>query len=78
MGHYSFLVDVSGIDTENDSYEDTLYEAGCCDALIVVVDGHLRLDFDRSAHSYGLAVESAVRDIAKAGGTITDIKRVEN
>jgi len=76
MGQYSFLVDVSGIDIESGSYEDAFYEAGCSDALIAVVTGQLRLDFDRSADSYGLAVESALRDITRAGGTTTDIRKV--
>jgi hypothetical protein len=75
LGHYSFVVDVSGIDTETGSYEDAFYQAGCSDALIMVTNGHLRLDFDRSAASYELAVESALRDITKAGGTVTDIKK---
>jgi hypothetical protein len=78
MGHYSFVVDVSGIDTESGSYEDAFYEAGCSDALIMVIDGHLRLDFDRSALSYELAVESALQNIARAGGTVTDVKKIEN
>jgi hypothetical protein len=42
--NYGFTVQVAGIDTKND-YEDRLYEAGCGDALAVVVDGTLYLDF---------------------------------
>jgi hypothetical protein len=78
MGHHSFTVEVSGIDTEGGDYEDSLYEAGCGDALVVVVDGRLMLDFDRSALSFGLAVESVIRDISKAGGTVTGIRKIEN
>jgi hypothetical protein len=36
---YGFKLHVSGIDLGRDSREDALYEAGCDDALIAVVDG---------------------------------------
>jgi hypothetical protein len=78
MDCYSFTMDVTGIDLDNSAYEDRLYEAGCGDALIVVSDGRLSLDFDRMALSYGLAVESAIKDISNAGGMVTDIKRIEH
>jgi hypothetical protein len=78
MEHHSFTIEVSGIDTKNVDYEDGLYEAGCGDALIMVIDGRLVLDFDRRALSFELAVESATKDISKVGGTVTDIRRIEN
>jgi hypothetical protein len=36
---------VSGIETGRENYEDALYEAGCDDALIAVVNGTMFLDF---------------------------------
>jgi hypothetical protein len=77
-GQHSFTVEVSGIDIEGGDYEDSLYEAGCGDALVMVIDGRLVLDFSRRASSFGLAVESAIKDISKAGGTVIDIKKIES
>jgi hypothetical protein len=74
MGYQSFTVDLSGIDIESGDYDENLYEAGCGDALVMVIDGRLVLDFNRRALSFGLAVEGAIKDISKAGGAINDIK----
>ncbi len=71
LEHFSFLVGVGGIDIrETAPYEDRLFAAGCNDATILVIDGELRLDFDRAAETYELAVASAASDIERAGGTI--------
>ncbi|MGH7054947.1 MAG: hypothetical protein ACREFA_14185 [Stellaceae bacterium] len=70
MKRYSFTLEVAGIGTEDDRYEDALYEAGCDDALISVVDGKLRVDFDREAASYDDAVQSGAADVARAGGKV--------
>jgi predicted TIM-barrel enzyme len=75
LQHFSFLVGVTGLDTESSDYEDALFEAGCDDALISVVDGRLRLDFEREAESYDSAIETARRDIQKAGGSVAYIER---
>ena len=47
--NHAFTLEVAGIDIARDNYEDALYEAGCRDALIAVVDGKMFLDFDREA-----------------------------
>jgi hypothetical protein len=60
---------VSGIDPNGD-YEDRLYDAGCSDALVAVVSGRLFLDFDRDAASFDAAVQSARRDVERAGGHV--------
>jgi hypothetical protein len=61
---YSFTLAISGIDTTR-SYEDKLYEAGCSDALIAVVDGTVYLDFDREALSFAHAVNSAIDQVTQ-------------
>jgi hypothetical protein len=78
MDHHSFTMEVSCVDIEDEAYEDRVYEAGCGDALVMVIDGRLKLDFDRQALSSGLAVEKAIKDISRAGGQVTDIKKMEN
>jgi hypothetical protein len=70
MKRYSFTLEVAGISTEDDRYEDVLFEAGCDDALISVVDGKLWVDFDREAASYDEAVRSGAADIERAGGKV--------
>jgi hypothetical protein len=76
MSRYSFLIDVNGVDTKADAYEDPFYQSGCSDALIAVFNGHLRLDFQRSAPTFDRAVASAVKDIQRAGGRIMEVHRV--
>jgi hypothetical protein len=67
---YAFTLEVSGIDTGQDNYEDALYEAGCDDALIAVVNGSLYLDFHRDGLSFEDADESASRNVERAGGKV--------
>jgi hypothetical protein len=68
--NYAFTLEVSGIDTAQDNYEDALYEAGCDDALVAVVNGTLFLDFHRDALSFEDAVKSASRNVELAGGKV--------
>lgn len=75
MAQYSFTLGVAGINTDNEYYEDALYDAGCTDALIAIVDGNLFLDFDRQAPSYDQAVRSATLAVQKAGGQVVSIER---
>ena len=67
--NHSFTLRVSGIDTTG-NYEDRLYDAGCDDALVAVVDGQLYLDFDRDAADFDAAVQSAQKDVESAGGRV--------
>lgn len=73
---YSFTVHVLGINLDNEYYEDALHDAGCTDALIAVVDGDLYLDFSRQAASFDLAVQSAKREVEKAGGRVVAVDRI--
>jgi hypothetical protein len=71
--NYAFTLEVSGIDTGRDNYEDALFEAGCDDALIAVIDGTLFLDFHRAGSSFEDAVKSASRDVETAGGKVVRV-----
>lgn len=73
---YSFTLHVDGINLDNKYYEDALYNVGCTDALIAVIDGALFLDFSRQAPSYDLAVQTAMRAVEKAGGRVTGVDRI--
>lgn len=76
MEHYAFTLQVAGIDPMKDRYEDALFEAGCDDALVAVVDGALFLDFDREAPSFDSAVSSAASNIEAAGGKVVKVERI--
>src|SRR6185437_2814666 len=68
MSH-AFTLQVTGIDTTG-NYEDRLYNAGCSDAMVAVLGGSLYLDFDREAPTFEAAVQSARRDVERAGGHV--------
>jgi hypothetical protein len=76
MALHSFTLHVTGINTDNEYYEDALYDAGCTDALIAVVDDALYIDFSRQAPSYDSAVQSATRAVQKAGGRVVSVDRI--
>jgi hypothetical protein len=66
----TFTLEVAGIDPNQDGFQDVLYEAGCTDALIAVVDGKVFLDFDREGPSFQQAVNSARNAVEAAGGKV--------
>jgi hypothetical protein len=68
--NHMFTLEVEGIDTTRGSYEDALYDAGCRDALIAVIDGKVFLDFDREGPSFQQAVISATDAVHAAGGKV--------
>ncbi len=70
MDRFSFTLQVEGLDPKHEEYEDLLYQAGCEDALVAVIDGTIFVDFDREAFSYDGAVAAARMDIEKAGGQV--------
>jgi hypothetical protein len=72
MNNFGFTVLVSGIDTTQD-FEDALFDAGCDDALPVVIDGALFLDFHRDGGTFDEAVRSAASDVARAGGKVVEV-----
>lgn len=70
MNHFAFTLQAAGIDLTRDDYEDRLFNAGCDDALISVVNGELYLDFDRAAPTFDAATKSAQRDVERAGARV--------
>lgn len=73
MECYAFTLRVEGLDTEQ--YEDVLYESGCDDAVVAVVDGALFLDFAREAPNFETAVHSATDNVRRAGGRVVGVER---
>ena len=71
--NYAFTLEVSGSDTGRENYEDALYEAGCDDALIAVVNDTMFMDFHRDGLSFQDAVRSASHDVELAGGKVVRV-----
>jgi hypothetical protein len=74
MDTYAFAINVTGINPDSDDYEVALYEAGCDDAVTAVIVGGMRLDFDREAESYEIAVRTAIRDVKRAGARVLSVE----
>lgn len=72
---HSFTVVASGLDWDAPDFEERFYGAGCDDALVSVVSGDILVDFSRIAPSMEEAVETAVRDVRRAGATVLRIHR---
>jgi hypothetical protein len=74
---HSFTLFLTGLSGLNDKLENALFEAGCNDALLGTCDGAVYLDFDREAPSFIQAVDSAIRDVNKAGYQVAGIESDE-
>jgi hypothetical protein len=61
--YYQFTLVLKNVDEDTLELEDSLYEAGCDDALINFRSGTVCLDFDREAVSLEDAVVSAIKDV---------------
>ena len=63
---YQFSLVLENVDDKTAGLEDSLYEAGCDDALMNSRNGIVYLDFDREANSLEEAVITAIRDVESA------------
>jgi len=69
MKTYTFHLYASGIKLSGDNIDvfvDSLYEVGCHDAMVCVIDGAVRVDFDREARSEEWAILTAKADLKAA------------
>lgn len=74
---YQFTLILEGIDETTPGLEDSIFEAGCQDALINYKNGTVYLDFDREGESLENAIITAIKDIESAN-IRTKISRIEN
>jgi len=63
MKRYEFTLVLDGVDDQTTTLEDSLYEAGCDDALVNFRSGTVYLDFNREAISLDEAVLLAIKQI---------------
>ena len=64
--HFTLIVD--GPDLQDDTLIDAIFEAGCDDAAISLIDGIQYVDFDREAASLEQAILTAVTDLERISG----------
>ena len=65
---HRFTLIVDGLDLQDDTLVDAVFEAGCDDAAIARIDGIQYVDFDREAASLEHAILSAVADLKRIDG----------
>lgn len=70
---FQFTIVLKNIPENIDNLEDSLYEAGCDDALINFRNGAVYLDFDREASSLEEAVISAIKNIQSMDAEVASI-----
>jgi predicted transcriptional regulator len=63
---HEFTLILKNVDENTSNLEDSLYKAGCEDALINFRNGTVYLDFERTASSFDQAVISAINDVESA------------
>lgn len=63
---YQFTLVLKNVDEKTPGLEDSLFQAGCDDALINFRNGTVYLDFDRKANSIEEAVISAINAVESA------------
>ena len=64
--NFNFTLILSNVDENTPTLEDSLFEAGCDDALIHFRNGAVYLDFDRQAPSIDDAIISAIKHVESA------------
>jgi hypothetical protein len=74
MEAFEFTVIAGGLDPHADGFEDRFFEAGCDDATVSLQKGAIILDFTRDAVSFDDAVNSAIKDVEKAGARVERIE----
>jgi len=74
MPQFDFSLVVSGLDLDEDGFEDALFEAGCDDALVSIVKGFVVLDFARQEKNLAHAVASAIMDVESTGAHVVRLE----
>ena len=77
MGEWTFRLDLAGVDVDDDTQMDRLFESGCDDATFATDARGAYAVFHRDAPTPETAVLSAVGDVEGVGGAVR-VLRVEN
>ena len=71
---YNFTLVLSGFSEPDNRLEDSLYEAGCDDAILSFRNGIPYLEFDREAESLVEAILSAVQNAERADSRVRVVR----
>lgn len=63
---YQFTLVLKNVDENTANLEDSLFEAGCDDALINFKNGTVYLDFERDGDSFAETILKAIKDVESA------------
>ena len=74
MKDHEFTIIASGLNPQDDAFENLFFEAGCDDATLSFQKGVIILEFHRQAESFARAVASAYEDVLRAGATVERIE----
>jgi hypothetical protein len=74
MKTFEFTIIATGMDPHASDFEDRLFEAGCDDATIAFQKGTIVLEFDRVAKNFSHAIDSAIRDVRRAGAYVRHVE----
>lgn len=74
MKTFEFSVVASGLDPQADDFEARFYGNGCDDALVSFQNGHVVVDFARTAETFDQAMASALENVAATGARIDRIE----
>ncbi len=70
MKEFKFTIIATGMDPNDDEFENRLYEAGCDDATASFQKGLIILEFSREAKSFAHAIISAFENVHRAGARV--------
>ena len=71
---HSFTLILGDVPEITAAVEDALFEAGCDDATLGTRSGVTYLDFDRAASPCEKAIQSAIRDVRRAGFVVVRVE----
>jgi len=71
---YNFRLVLGGFSEMTAGVENSLFEAGCDDGHLGMIDGVGLLEFDREAESFSDALCSAIEDVEKAGYRVVRVE----
>jgi hypothetical protein len=71
---YEFVLIATGLNPEDDAFEDRLLNAGCDDATISYQRGLILLDFARRSVSMERALMSSVADVSSSGAILRGVE----
>lgn len=74
MKAHEFTIVATGLNPNDEDFENRLFEAGCGDAAVSYQKGVIILEFSREAQTFASALVSACEDVNRAGAKVERIE----